>query len=105
MVSALQSITPRTVALVLTLGTTVLGFAIAYIAFRGYRRGSTPMLFVSIGFVFVFGVPFTSFIAVVLFPSAPEYAIGIISEASRLVGLVCILYGLWMPSDRLTPSD
>lgn len=94
-------ITPRTVALVLTLGTTLLGFTIAYIAFRGYRQGSRPMLYIAIGFVLVFGVPFTGFIGVVLFPTTPEYVFALISSTSRFIGLVSILYGLRIPTKRL----
>lgn len=101
MLDTIPPITPRTVALILTLGTTFLGFAIAYIAIRGYRRGSRPMLYIAIGFVLVFGVPFTSFIGVVVVPTAPEYVIGIVSETSRFIGLVSILYGLRMPTKRL----
>jgi hypothetical protein len=101
MLNTIPPITPRTVALLLTLGTTLLGFAIAYIAFRGYRQGSRPMLYIAIGFVLVFGVPFTSFLSVVLVPTAPEYVVDIISETSRFIGLVSILYGLRMPTKQL----
>lgn len=101
MLTIIPPITLRTVALLLTLGTTVLGLSIAYIAFRGYRQGSRPMLYIAIGFVLVFGVPFTSFIGVVLFPTAPEYGVGIISETSRFIGLLSILYGLRMPASHL----
>lgn len=104
MLNIIPQITPRTVALVLTLGTTLLGFVIAYVAFRGYRQGSRPMLYIAVGFVLVFGVPVTSFIGVVLFPTAPEYLVGIISETGRFIGLVSILYGLWMPTNRLEPE-
>lgn len=104
MLNTIPPITPRTVALVLTLGTTLLGFTIAYIAFRGYRQGSRPMLYIAIGFVLVFGVPFTSFLGVVLFPTAPEYVIGIFSETSRFIGLVSILYGLRMPTKQFKSS-
>lgn len=100
MLNIIPPISPRSVALALTLGTTLLGFAIAYIAFRGYRQGSRPMLYIAIGFVLVFGVPFTGFIGVVLLPRAPEYVFGLVSGTSRFIGLVSILYGLRMPTDR-----
>lgn len=96
----LQLGTPNTatlIAFVLSLMTTVLGFAVGYIALRGYRRNrSRPMLFVAIGFVLVFWVPVFLVVGPLLVPTA-DFAFGMIGELSRVIGLVSILYGLRMP--------
>ena len=94
----------------LSLVSTVLGLAIAYIAFQGYRRNSSrPMLFVAVGFLFVFVIPFLLSIgptvAIITGRVAPIIAqisavVGIVSEVSRVIGLVSILYGLRMPLRR-----
>ena len=84
---------------VLSAGTTVLGLAVGYIAFRGYRQGSRPMKFVAAGFLLVFWAPFLLFVGNALVPGLPEFALGVIGELSRFVGLVCILYGLWTPAE------
>ncbi|MFB6070429.1 MAG: hypothetical protein ABEJ76_05340 [Halanaeroarchaeum sp.] len=102
MLEAIPRIGPRIVVFTLSVATTALGLAIAYIAYRGYRRGSRPMAFVAVGFVLVFGVPFTSFVGFWLFPTVPEYAFGVASGTSRLIGLGLILYGLWMPTEEST---
>lgn len=91
----------------LSLISTLLGLVITYIAFQGYRRNSSrPMLFVAIGFLFVFVIPFLLSIGptlgVILGRFAPLIAqvsavVGIIAEVSRVIGLVSILYGLRMP--------
>lgn len=40
--------------LIVKLMTLVLSLAVAYLAYHGYRRnGSTPMLYVAVGFVFI----------------------------------------------------
>lgn len=91
---------PRLLGLLIRLlsfGTSILGLAIGYIAFRGYRHGSRPMLFVAIGFVLVFWVPFLLFLGNFLVAGLPEFALGLLGEVSQFSGLVCILYGLWMP--------
>lgn len=72
----------------------VLGLTIAYIAYTGYRRNeSRPMLFVSLGFVLLVGVP-----AVVgslfLVAAVGELVAGAITQASTIAGMASILYGL-----------
>lgn len=94
----------------LSLVSAVLGILITYIAFQGYRRNdSQPMMFVAVGFLLVFVVPFFIFIIPALTvvvggvgPLAAEVSgvAGFIAEVSRVIGLLCILYGLRMPLRR-----
>jgi hypothetical protein len=103
MFDTLVQIDPRllgAVTTVLTLGTTLLGLAVGYIAFRGYRQGSRPMKFVAVGFLLVFWAPVLLFVGNLLVPGLPEFALGVLGEGSRFVGLSCILYGLWTPNER-----
>jgi hypothetical protein len=73
-----------------------LGLTIAAIAFRGYRRNdSRPMLFVSMGFVLVLGVPFAMQILALVGP-LPEFVAAALSQAAELAGMASILYGLWL---------
>jgi len=78
--------------------TVLLGLAISYIAYRGYRRNrSRPMLFVAAGFVLVVGVPaLVTLVLYVLF-DVPVPVVNSVGQVSELVGMVAILYGLWMP--------
>jgi hypothetical protein len=77
--------------------TVVLGFVIAYVAIRGYRRNeSRPMLFVAIGFVLLVGVPgllSTLFLAGVL----PQSVLAAVSSVSEVLAMASILYGLRQP--------
>ncbi|SDK43350.1 DUF7521 family protein [Natronorubrum texcoconense] len=77
------------------------GLGIAYIAYRGYQRNeSRPMLYLSLGFVLVLGVPFALFlvglplVAVVGPPSIAEQGVVVASELSQLIGLFVIVYAL-----------
>lgn len=100
MFDTLLQFDPRLLGLLatgLSLGTSVLGLAVGYIALRGYRHGSRPMKFIAVGFVFVFWTPFLLFVGNALITGLPEFALGVIGELSRFVGLVCVLYGLWTP--------
>ncbi|MFC4358001.1 hypothetical protein ACFO0N_08585 [Halobium salinum] len=73
----------------------LLGLTIAYIAYRGYRQnGARPMLFVSLGFVLVLGVPALVGGTYLLVPGVPEVAAGVVTQVSEVAGLVSILYGL-----------
>ena len=91
----------------LSLVSTILGVVISYIAFQGYRRNSSrPMLFVAVGFFFVFVLPFLLSVGptliVITGGAGPLIArisavAGIIAEVSRVIGLLSILYGLRMP--------
>lgn len=100
-----------TVAFLLRLLTTVLGLVVAYIAFRGYRRNqSRPMLFVAVGFVFVFWTPVLLLLSFLVLPEiariAPDllgfvdFVFGVMGSVSQVIGLLCILYGLRMPRRR-----
>lgn len=76
----------------------LLGLAISYIAYRGYRRNqSRPMLFVSAGFVLIVGVP--ALVTVVLYfgLGVPLAIVNSLVQASELLGMSSVLYGLWMP--------
>lgn len=95
-------------ALGIQLLTTILGLAVAYIAFRGYRRNqSRPMLFIAVGFVLTFWTPVILLASFVVLPRvaqiAPDllgtvnFVFGIAGSVSQLIGLLCILYGLRMP--------
>lgn len=87
-------------ATLLSLATSLLGLAVGYIAFRGYRHGSQPMLYVAIGFVLVFWAPFLLFLGNLLVAGLPEFLLSIVGEVSQLSGMICILYGLYMPRER-----
>lgn len=84
--------------------TIALGIAIAYVAFRGYRRNdSRPMLFVAIGFVLVLAFPtvfdFLLYVLVSAFdvqlPVDTIY-VSVISQIGQLLGMASILYALLM---------
>jgi hypothetical protein len=86
----------------------VLGFAVGYVAYRGYRRNeSLPMLFVAAGFFLAFWTPgvlfggFAALDAVATFApglrSTVRTGLALAADLATIVGLVCILYGLWMP--------
>lgn len=78
----------------------VLGLFIAYQAYRGYRRNeSRPMLFMSLGFVLVVGVPVLLTIPFLLVPAVPQAAYQFAIQTSEVGGLVCIIYAL-----RVDPS-
>ncbi|RQG96391.1 DUF7521 family protein [Natrarchaeobius chitinivorans] len=81
----------------------ILGFVIAYIAYRGYRRNeSRPMLYISTGFILLLAVPFVSFavaislVAAVDLPPVAEQGVVVVSELSQLIGLLVIVYALRM---------
>ncbi|WP_135663492.1 DUF7521 family protein [Halorhabdus rudnickae] len=82
--------------------TIAIGIAIAYVAFRGYRRNaSRPMLFIAIGFVLAIAFPGTLeyllYILIVAFdfqsPLDQLYLAGIM-QGSQLLGMAAILYAL-----------
>lgn len=89
--------------LVLQIAKSAIGLGIAYIAYRGYREhASRPMLYISIGFILVLGLPFilsilgVSLVASIGLPVSIQAAIISVSELSQVVGLVIILYALRM---------
>lgn len=76
--------------------TVALGLVISYIAYRGYRdHGSRPMLFVAAGLVLFLGVPGLLGVVFVVAPVG-EVVVGIFTQASEILGMCLILYGLWM---------
>ncbi len=98
------------VSAALTFAIAILGFLVGYVAFRGYRRNeSLPMLFVATGFLLTFWAPGLLLgITVVLdqvatyapgMSTTVEVALSLAGDVSTLVGLLCLLYGLWMPRD------
>jgi hypothetical protein len=77
--------------------TVALGLVISYVALRGYLdHGSRPMLFVSVGFALVLGVPGLVSAVFLLGGVGTEVVVGAIGQASEILGMVCILYGLAM---------
>lgn len=59
------------------------------------------MLFISLGFVLVLGVPFSLLIVVLLIPMVPQTGLAALTQASEIVGLSCIVYALHMqPESR-----
>jgi hypothetical protein len=74
--------------------TMVLGFLIAYQAYRGYRRNnSRPMLYVAIGFVFVsFGAVIEGILFDVVGLTLSDAAT--IATAIVAIGMLTILYAL-----------
>jgi len=84
--------------------TLVLGLAIAYVAFRGYRRNeSRPMLLLAIGFVLAVALPGTLSYLTYVLTTVFRMSIGIdfiylaaVLQISEIVGMACILYALVM---------
>lgn len=78
--------------------TVILGVAISYIAYRGYRRnGSRPMLFVAAGFVLIAGIPGVIFLFLYLLLDIPAPIVNSLVQVSEVTGMASILYGLWTP--------
>ena len=76
----------------------LLGLAISYIAYRGYRRNqSRPMLFVAAGFVLIVGLPAVLTVVLYFALGLPIPVVNSLVQASELAGLSSVLYGLWMP--------
>lgn len=84
--------------------TLVLGIAIAYVAFRGYRRNaSRPMLLIAIGFVLAVAIPGTLSYLVYGLNTVANVSLGIdlinlavLMRVSEIVGMASILYALVM---------
>jgi hypothetical protein len=80
--------------------TVVLGLFISYVALQGYRRNrSRPMLFVSVGFFCVVGVPALLFVAFLVFPLSQDVTSNLV-QLVEILGMVSILYGLRVEPDR-----
>jgi uncharacterized membrane protein (DUF441 family) len=84
--------------------TVLFGIAIAYVAFRGYRRNaSRPMLFMAIGFVLAVALPGTLSYLTYVLTMVFRMSLGIdyiylaaVLQISEIVGMACILYALVM---------
>lgn len=84
--------------------TVLLGIAIAYVAFRGYRRNaSRPMLFMAIGFVLAVALPGTLSYLLYGLTMVLQVSLGVdlvylaaLMQVSEAVGMACILYALVM---------
>lgn len=86
------------IAFVLTIVSTVLGLTVGYLALRGYWQSrKRPMLFIAVGFFLVFWTPVLLLAGPYLAPVIGQFAYGILGEVSRILGLLCILYGLRLP--------
>jgi hypothetical protein len=96
------------VGLALSVLLAVLGLAVGYVAYRGYRRNeSLPMLFVAAGFLLAFLAPPLILGAFVGVDAVASFAPGLresvqrgttlAAKATQAVGLLCILWGLWLP--------
>lgn len=75
--------------------TMVLGFLIAYQAYRGYRRNhSRPLRYVAVGFVLI---SFGAVIEGILFDvvGLSIFDAGTIQTAIVALGMLCILYALY----------
>ncbi|MFC6752744.1 DUF7521 family protein [Halorubrum tibetense] len=82
----------------LTATSTVLGVAIGILGLIAYRRsGERPMLYVGTGFVLVFWTPLLSLVGTAVLPARSMMAAGYALQGVQIVGLCCILYGLWTP--------
>lgn len=97
MIQLLDPALQSQIAFVLSLTSTVLGFAVGYLALKGYfQSGKRPMLFIAAGFVLVFWTPVLLLVGPLVAP-AWEFTFGMLGELSQVLGLASILYGLWMP--------
>jgi len=73
----------------------ILGFVIAYQAYRGYREfGSEPMLYVAIGFLFI---SFGAVIEGILFDvvGLSIFLAGTVQTSIVAIGMVFVLYSLY----------
>lgn len=72
----------------------LLGFAVAYIAYVGYRRHDRqPMLYFCVGFFLIFGPPAVVGIAA-LVGIGSEIGATVITQFSKIVGLLLVLAAL-----------
>lgn len=74
-----------------------LGLFIAYQAYRGYRRNdSRPMLYISLGFILIFGLPSLLVGVVLLLPTISQPTLQVVIQTFEIAGLLGIIYALWM---------
>jgi Na+-driven multidrug efflux pump len=85
------------IGLVFSIVALALGVGTTYLAVRGYLRNrQRPMLFVTVGFIFVLLTPIL-LLFVFIFPIAEEVTFYAVSAINQTVGLCLILYGLRTP--------
>jgi flagellar biosynthesis/type III secretory pathway M-ring protein FliF/YscJ len=85
--------------IVFSIVSVILGFAVAYIAVRGYlRNAQRPMLFIAVGFVLVCWTPVVSLVGL-LSAAVEPLVFENVAIISQTLGLLSILYGLWMPRE------
>lgn len=74
--------------------TVILGLAIGYQAYQGYRRNdSVAMLFIGIGLVLVASLPVpVLYLSVLVF----NFNSTALASLSQIVGLLCIVYALFV---------
>jgi membrane protease YdiL (CAAX protease family) len=85
------------IGLVFSVVALALGVGTTYLAVRGYLRNrQRPMLFVTVGFIFVLLTPIL-LLFVFIFPIAEEVTFYAVSAINQTVGLCLILYGLRTP--------
>lgn len=92
---ALPPLTPTNAVLAASeLLSVLLGLAIAYVAYQGYRRNDArPMLFVSVGFLLAFGLPSLAGIAWVGL-GLPQVVAAVLTQTGEVLGFASVLYGL-----------
>lgn len=92
---ALPELTPTNGALLASeLLSLLLGLAIAYVAYQGYRRNDArPMLFVSVGFLLAFGVPSIAAIGWAAL-GLSEVQTAAVTQTGEVLGFASVLYGL-----------
>ena len=74
----------------------IFGIAIAYQAYRGYRRNdAASMLYLSIGLLLLTFVPFVINVSVTTLLSPERAVTAFLENVSRLLGLVTIMYSLY----------
>lgn len=87
-----------TTTFLLGLTSAVLGAFVAWTAYRGYvRNDSRPMLFLSVGVVFLTTIPFVLAYAIDHFTAATDAEVLLAITACHLVGLAAVVNSLRRP--------
>lgn len=83
----------------------VLGIAIVYVAFRGYRRNrSRPMLFLAVGFAAII-VPELAMTVVARFVEVSQFETITVYQVTNVFAFLCILRAITMDPDRSRAGD
>lgn len=87
-----------TVTFLLGLTSALLGVLVAWTAYRGYvRNDSRPMLFLSVGVIFLTAIPFALAHAIDALTAATDAAVLLAITVCHLLGLVAIVTSLRRP--------